>query len=208
MTKEQLKYPFFLIIHPFKGYWDLKYEQNQKGSLKIACIILLLMSVTMVLRKQYTGFIVNDSNPMYLNSVEDIMYVIIPLLLWCVANWSLTTLMEGEGKFSEIFISSCYALIPLIIIYLPWIWMSNYIALEETVFYYYSNSFAAIWFIFLLFVGNMTIHQYTVAKTVGTFILTLLAMGFMAFLGLLFFSLIQQIVSFVFTIYQEFELRS
>ncbi|MMZ71288.1 hypothetical protein D1872_346090 [compost metagenome] len=53
----------------------------------------------------------------------------------------------------------------------------------------------------------MTVHQYTPAKTVLTMLLTLAAMAFMAFLCLLFFSLVQQIVSFVFTIYQEFVLR-
>ncbi|MNF06216.1 hypothetical protein D3C80_2061220 [compost metagenome] len=65
-----------------------------------------------------------------------------------------------------------------------------------------------IWFVFLLFVGNMTVHQYTPSKTIGVILLTIIAMGFMAFIGLLFFSLVQQIIAFVSVIYQEIVMRS
>jgi len=61
--------------------------------------------------------------------------------------------------------------------------------------------------LYLLFVGNMTVHQFTPSKTVLTLLLTVVAMGFMAFLCLLFFSLVQQIAGFVITIYRELTLR-
>jgi hypothetical protein len=143
-----------------------------------------------------------------MNSLMEIVYVAVPVLFWCVANWSLTTLMDGEGKFVEIFTSTCFALIPLIVINFPWIWLSNVISLQETSFYYFSNSFAALWSLYLLFVGNMTVHQFTPAKTIATMLLTVAAMGFMAFLCLLFLSLVQEIVAFVSTIYQEIVLRN
>ena len=38
--------------------------------------------------------------------------------------------------------------------------------------------------------------------------LTLVAMGFMAFISLLFFSLVQQIVAFISVIYQELVMRT
>ena len=80
--------------------------------------------------------------------------------------------------------------------------------MEETAFYYVSNSIATLWFLYLLFVGNMTVQQFTASKTILTLFLTAIAMGFMAFLCLLFFSLIQQIAVFVVTIYQELVFRT
>ena len=53
----------------------------------------------------------------------------------------------------------------------------------------------------------MTIHQFSAGKTIATFILTAIVMGVMIFLGLLFFSLIQQMVAFVDTIYKEIMYR-
>lgn len=205
--KEVLRFPFHLIVHPFKGFWELKYERNQKINLRISFVILAVLSITNILRSQYSGFLVNFTNPNDLNSLMEIAYVVVPVLFWCTANWSLTTLMDGEGKFKEIFMSTCFALIPLIIIHFPWIWLSNFISMQETAFYYLSNSVAAAWSLFLLFVGNMTVHQFTPSKTVGIMLLTVLAMGFMAFLCLLFFSLVQQIAAFATTIYQEIMLR-
>lgn len=207
MSKEWIKYPLQLILHPFNGFWDLKYDRSQKHNLIISFAILILLAVTNILSQQYSGFLVNLYNPNYFNSAMEIVYVVVPVLFWCVANWSLTTLMDGEGKFVEIFTSTCFALIPLVLINFPWIWLSNVVSLQETTFYYFSASFALVWFVFLLFVGNMTVHQYSPAKTIGTIILTIVAMGFMAFLCLLFFSLVQQIVAFITVIYQELALR-
>ncbi|MFE6076539.1 Yip1 family protein [Paenibacillus sp. NPDC057886] len=206
-SRQLFQYPFHLIFHPFDGYWELKYERNQRTTLMIAWIILAVLMVTTILQAQYSGFLVNFNNPKRLNSLMEMVYVIVPVLFWCTANWSLTTLMDGEGKFSEIFMSTCFALVPLILIQFPWIWLSLIISGQETAFYYFFNMAATAWTVYLLFVGNMTVHQYTPAKTVLTMLLTLVAMAFMAFLCLLFFSLVQQIVSFAATIYQELVLR-
>ncbi|WP_341283023.1 YIP1 family protein [Paenibacillus sp. FSL H8-0537] len=208
MNSELYKYPFYLIMHPFNGYWELKYDRNQKASIVISFVILFLLAVTNIMQSQYSGFVVNLVNPNGMNSFMEILYVVVPVLFWCVANWSLTTLMDGEGKFVDIFTSTCFALIPFVIIQLPWILLSNFISLQETAFYHFSSSIAMIWCVFLLFVGNMTVHQYTPSKTIGTIILTIAAMGFMAFLSLLFFSLIQQMLAFISVIYQELVLRS
>lgn len=170
-------------------------------------IIIAALIVTNILAAQYSGFVVNIYNPQDMNSVMEIIYVIVPLLFWCVANWSLTTLMDGEGKFVEIFVATSYALVPLVVINFPWIWISNVLSHQEAMFYYLSQSLAILWFLFLIYIGNMTVHQYTPSKTVVTIFLTVIAMAFLAFLNLLFFSLIQQIISFFSVIYQEIVFR-
>jgi len=203
---KEMKYSLHVAFHPFDGFWDLKYEN--KGKLRIALIILLAVTVTMILNRQYAGYVVNYNHPLELNSIDELKYIVLPFLLWCIANWSLTTLMDGEGKFKEIVIATGYAMLPLILVYLPNILLSNFITLRESSFYYLLESAAGLWFIWLLFIGTMTVHQYTVTKTIATMLLTVVVMGVIIFLGLLFFSLIQQIVSFAYTIYQELSLRA
>ncbi|MGB4387782.1 MAG: hypothetical protein WBI89_01090, partial [Caldicoprobacterales bacterium] len=90
-----LRYVFYLIFHPFNGFWDLKHEK--KGNLGSAFVIVGLLGVTFILRRQATGFIFNTVNLLELNIFVEIMSVILPFALWCVANWSLTTLLDGEG---------------------------------------------------------------------------------------------------------------
>ena len=129
MSKALVRFPFYLIFLPFAGYWELKYEQSRKANLIVSFAILVLMAATNILSSQYSGFVVHLYNPDDMNSLMEIVYVAVPVLFWCVANWSLTTLMDGEGKFVEIFASTCFALIPMIMIRFPWIWLSNAITL-------------------------------------------------------------------------------
>src|SRR5690625_6544846 len=141
---------------------------------------------------------------LYSLSLHDALPIfILPFFLFCISNWAITTLMDGEGKFKEIIIVTAYALLPLVLVYLINIPISNFITIEEAPIYYLVESAAMLWAIALLFIGIMTVHQYTVGKTVGTFIVTLIVIGIILFLGLLFLSLIQQMISFGETIYKE-----
>ena len=202
---KDIKYLLHVANHPFDGFWDLKYEN--KGKLRIAVFMVFVVTVTMILKRQYVGFVVNYNYPLSLNSINELKYIVLPFLLWCIANWSLTTLMDGEGKFIEIIIATGYAMLPLVMVNIPNILLSNVITLREASFYYLLDSFALLWFLWLLFIGTMIVHQYTVTKTITTMLLTLVVMGIIIFLGLLFFNLIQQVISFIYTIYQELSLR-
>lgn len=201
MRNELFKYPFYVMFHPFKGFWELKYEK--KGRVWIGLIILFLLVIVMILKRQYTGFIVNFNNPNELNSIDELIYIVLPFFLFTIANWSITTLMDGEGKFGEIVMVTAYSLLPAVLIFSSTIIISSFITREELALYFFLETFALIWSFGLLFVGIMTVHQYSVSKTVGTFFLSVVVMGIIIFLGLLFFSLVQQMVSFFQTIYRE-----
>lgn len=205
MKLEHYKFPFHVILHPFDGFWDMKYEG--KGKVRIALIILVMMVLNVVLQRQFAGFLVNFNDPRLLNSLDDIQYTVLPFLLFCISNWAITTLMEGEGKFSEIVMATGYALLPLVLINFPLTYISRFLTMEETAFYYLLNGFAVIWFFYLLFVGIMTVHQYTPFKTVMTLLLTVIAMGIVVFLGTLLFSMAVQMYYFVVDIYRELLFR-
>lgn len=206
ITGEDVKFAFKSTVRPFSSYWELKYEG--KGKLNVAIYIILLLVVVYIMQKQFVGFIVNFYDPQQFNSFEELTYVLVPFLTFCIANWALTTLMDGEGKFVEIIIALAYALVPLIIMTSLSMIISNFLTVDETEYYWTLLSIGSFWFMFLLFVGNMIVHQYTVAKTIVTLFLTLVIMFFLFFLALLFFSLIQQMIAFGSTIYQEIIFRS
>lgn len=206
ITVDDITFALLSTVRPFRSYWDLKYEG--KGKLNVAIYIILLLVFVYIMQKQFVGFIVNFYDPQQFNSFEELIYVLVPFFTFCIANWALTTLMDGEGKFVEIIIALAYALLPLIMMTALSMVISNFLTVDETEYYWTLLSIGTFWFIFLLFVGNMMIHQYTVAKTIFTLFLTLVVMFFLFFLALLFFSLIQQMIAFVTTIYQEIIFRS
>ncbi len=194
-----------LIFHPVGGFWDLK--QEKKGGIISAIIILIMVNLTYIWVRQYTGFIFNPRDLRDLNIIIEFISVLLPFGLWCLVSWSLTTLMEGKGSPGEIFTATSYGLVPLIVINLPVIILSHGFTLQESPFYYLFISTAILWSGLLIFTGTMVIHDYDVSKTIFTIIGTIMGIGFVLFIGLLVFSIYTQITSFIYDIYIEVILR-
>lgn len=200
-----LRYCFYLIFHPFKAFWDLKHEK--KGNFGAVTVLILLVIVTMIVRRQLTGFLFQTASPKDMNVVIMITSVLLPFFLWCISNWCITTLVDGEGKFLDIVMVSAYALTPLILIQLPATLLSNVIISSESGFYTFFIALSIAWTAFLMIVGIMTVHQFTLGKTVGTILIAVLGMIIIIFLLFLLFALIQQFVNFFILLQKELAMR-
>ena len=203
--KSSLKMAIYTIFHPFNGFWDLKHEKM--GSFLKANIILIMLIITFTLRSQFTGFVLNMSEPTDFNLFYQITSLVLPFLIWCIANWCITTLVDGEGNFRDIYITTAYALIPLILFNIPMVIISNIITIEESAFYSILDTASIIWSGFLLFSGILTIHQFSIKKTLLTIVIAILGMMIMIFILLLFFTLVQNMFNFCRLIWAEISIR-
>lgn len=200
-----IKFPNYILFHPFDGYEELK--RYKKGKLWVAFTFIALFLILRVLQFQYNGFIINDRNIQDLNSLLEIFSVGLIIVLFVVGNWSVTTLMEGKGNWREIILVVGYSLFPVIIIGYPGILLSNLVGLNEVGLYSLIigiSWFAAGW---MLFMGILNVHEYGLFKTIAALLLTIVSMLVMVFVGILFFDLIQQFITFIRMIWQEINLR-
>lgn len=200
-----LAYAWHVIFHPFDGFWDLKHEK--RGTMKAALTIVGLVALTYVVMRQYTGFIFNHQDLARLNVVIELVSVLVPFFLWSVVNWALTTLMDGKGTFKEIVTATAYGLTPFVVVNLPLTWVSNYLTLEEGVFYYFFVAVAALWSAALVFIGMMTIHDYDSSKNFWTCLLTIVGIGIVLFIALLFVNVVNVVAGFISSVYAEMVLR-
>lgn len=200
-----IKFGFYVITHPFDGFWGLRREN--KGSVAAAFTFVVLTILTFSIEKRSTAFLFNQNRLSDLSVVVDIITVALTYVLWCVANWCTTSLMDGKGRMQDILTAVGYSLMPIFLIRLPMVVMSHMITASEGSFYYVLGNFSYLWAGFLIFTGTMVIHQYSVKKTILTCIITVVGMGILMFIGLLFFNVIQQITTFVTTIYKELRFR-
>ncbi|MGL4737110.1 MAG: Yip1 family protein [Cellulosilyticaceae bacterium] len=200
-----LKYPLYVMLRPFDGFWDLKHEK--KGNFKVAVLLVFAAMLTRILSQQYMGFLMQEQNPESFNVFIACCSILLPFLLWCSANWCLTTLMDGKGTFKDIFIYTAYALTPMILLDLPAIVLSHVVVIEEEVFCTFLLGVGTVWFVVLLVVGTMCTHHYSMSKTILTCLLTIVGIGVMIFIMLLFFNLIEQMMMFVTTLYKEIVFR-
>ena len=202
---DYIKFPKYILFHPFDGYEEFK--RYKKGKLSVALVFIVLYAYFRIYSYQHLAFIINPNNPLLLNSIQEIFSVALLISLFSISNWSVTTLMEGKGTYKEILMVTGYSLFPLLIIGFPSVYISNFLTLEEIAFYGLMMYLAYASSAWMLFMGILNIHQYGLAKTLMVFIATAVSMSVMMFLGLLFFDLIQQVISFMAAIYEELSLR-
>lgn len=169
----------------------------------MAFLICALFWITLIVQRQATGFIFNPNIPEDINILLLLCGVAAVVFLWCITNWSITTLMSGEGTFGNIFMATSYALMPYIVINIPLALVSRFMTESEAMIYQGISVVSLIWTGFLLFAAMLSIHQYTAGKTVLSILATVLGMGIILFLCVLFFNLIQQLFSFGYNIYNE-----
>ena len=125
----------------------------------------------------------------------------------CLANWAMTTLFEGKGRFRDIYMGMCYALVPYILIQLPMILVSNMLTFEEGSIYSVLLTFSVIWCVFLVFIGLMEIHDYGPGKTLVFLVVTVVGALVIIFLVLTFFSLLSDAIGYFVSLYREIVYR-
>ncbi len=201
---EELVYANHLILHPFDGFWDLKHEQ--RGSVRAALVWLAVAIVTFYYQDVGTGYIFDPRQESGTILVQ-LAAVAVPVILWTVANWCLTTLFDGEGSLKDIFVATCYALVPIPILIIPSVLYSNVALVNESTIVNLLVTFAFVWAGILIFFGMMVTHDYSFTKNILTSLGTILGMAIIMFIGVLFSALLAKIVSFVSSIITEITFR-
>jgi hypothetical protein len=175
--------------------------------MKSALAILLFTIIAFFYKSIGTSYIFNPDDSQMLTVVGNIAAVVVPLLLWVIANWCITTLFEGEGSMKDIFIATCYSLTPLPLLMIPSTIASNFLITSEAGILSLLNGVAFVWLGLLLILGMMVTHDYSVGKNVLACIATVVGMVFIMFIAVLFSTLMTQIVGFISDIITEISFR-
>lgn len=197
--------PLYLMSHPIRGFDEFKREQTGKNS--IAIFYLIMMCLVSVIAYNGTGFIVNRNIPKDFNVLLIISLIIVPVILGTVGNWSITALFDGKGHLADIFRVICYSFFPFVWITLFNIILSNFITVDEVMFYQFFNGLAVFLLVYMLFFGLMGIHEYGLLKNILMILFTIVAIGAILFIILLFLTLIQHVLGFLGSVYAEFARR-
>jgi len=123
--------------------------------------------------------------------------------LFIIANMAVCTLSDGEGSLSDVYVSTAYAMLPIILLTPPIIIFSNLLSQGESMYYALMNIVMYGWTGILLFTGNMSAHQFGFKKTVFTTFLTVVGILIILFMMFLAFVLVSELYEFVRTLYNE-----
>lgn len=198
-------FPNYITGHPFKAFYDMKVEG--KGDLLVPTIFLIIHGLVGILRFVYTGFLANQNDPYDLNIFWILVQNVAPILLFVVANWSITTLMDGSGSMRDIYQVMGYSLYLTIPLNLLSIFLTNILIADEMPFALFFSSLGIVIYVIYSFIGLVTVHDFTFLRAVGAVLLTFLAMLVILFLALLMVTLLGEVGLFVRTVYHELVLN-
>ncbi|MBE5951635.1 MAG: YIP1 family protein [Lachnospiraceae bacterium] len=204
-TWERVKYVKHCLFHPFDGFYEAK--NRGKGSILAATVLIALYCILDCVEVQYTGFIMNLNQISRMNSVTIFISALTVLLLAVISNWTITTLFDGKGKLKDIYMVLGYSLAPMVVIDACIVLASNFVIEEEAVILVAIRWMGIAWSAFLIVTGLCTVHEFSLAKTLVTILATLAAALIILFLLVLFISLVEQMVQFIYIFSKEFMRR-
>ena len=193
------------VLHPFESFREIK-EKNL-GSTIFAIAILGLYYIVEATLDIVKGFSFNYFDASSYNSFYVFLRTVGLVLLWSSANWLVCVLLGGIGKLKEIFIVTCYSLLPLVFANVLDMILSNILVPDEYVFMEILTTFCIIYTIFMLMVATMKIHDFSFGRFLGTSVLTIISMVIIVFLIFLIFLLAQQVYGWFYTLFVEIRFR-
>ena len=205
-SKEKWQYMLYTISHPMDGYYWIRHAE--RGSVPLAILLVVIFSCCFTANRLLASFVVNDLDPRTVDSLYELLGVLAFYLLLCVSNWSITCLMNGEGRMKDIAVAVGYGTVPISFVLVLATIVSQFIADDEQAFYTLLLVVGIAYGVIMILVGILQVHNYTLGKTLLTLFLTVLAMLIIIFLLLLLSNLLGMVVNFFRSVYTELIFRT
>jgi hypothetical protein len=205
LSNPKVNVMFSSVAHPFDSFTKVKY--NNLGSLPLSFILLTVFYITTIIKTTKGGYLYSSYNPAEFNSLYIIIRTFGLVILWAVSNWAVCALRGGIGRLKEIFIVTCYSLIPIIFGNIIYVILTNIMLPTEAGFLSVLMNAFTIYAAFMLVIGIMKVHDYEFGKFITTTIMTIVGMAIVLCLIVLIIILVQQLGAFAITIIMEVAYR-
>ncbi|MFC4779033.1 YIP1 family protein [Paenibacillus sp. GCM10023252] len=201
----QLGHALYIVKHPLDGFYGIRHEG--RGGLLSATILLLLALAAYGFIRSRTSFIFNPSVIVDVGILNALLQFGIFWIGFVTANYLTSSLSQGEGRFRDVYTASAYAMTPFIWVGVPLTILSGVMTLNEQSIYYFLHYGLYGWAALLLFWQVQGVQNFSVGEAVKNLLLTILTMFVIAILLFIVFSLTNELVRFIYSIYQEVAIR-
>lgn len=189
------------MLHPIDSSYDIKH--GKKASVMSATLVYVLAFIAFVLDYLFKGFIFNPRDFREVSYLYVIMIFGLPLALWVVSNYLVSTLNDGEGKFRDVYCTTSYALAPLVL-FMPIVTLLSYvITLNEGFIIQFASVAIWVWCGVLIFVSLKEIHNFSVGGVIKNILLTLFLMFIFVIAYFIVYMLGSETFNFIYTLVKE-----
>lgn len=197
---EELRDALYLIVHPYEGFYRLK-DRNISW---VVIVLILALAVAVKLVSVFgMGFLAHPYDIGRVNMKLTIGMMIVPWSTWVVANYLVSAVKGGEGRFREVLQASTYAVVPYIVLTIPTILLSRIVVLEEWVVIDLLQQLMWLWIVLLFFVMTQVIHNFDFLEAIRNGCITLFTIGVIWIFVTIFVGLGVNLYDFLGQIYRE-----
>ncbi len=194
-----------VLAHPYTFYRDIQEPGMIRWFQSIAMLGLAYLAKMLAIYA--TSFAFQQRETYQISASIEFVWLAVPLLSWCITNWGVSTILDGEGKFKEIVHGSAFALVPYIVFIVPVTLITHLLSLQESGTYMMLIYLLNGWTIWLMLLKVKILHDFELGKMVLIVILSLIGIFIIWFIGILMFGLMNQFVNFIFELIKEVRLR-
>lgn len=202
---ERLKHALYLIRHPIDGFYAIRHESRAGAGSSLILLAAAIAAYGYMLAG--TGLVFNPSRYVGVDLLPQLVQFVGIWFGWVVANYLISSLLRGEGRFRDVFYASSYALFPLILIGVPLTLLSNVLTLNELAIFNFLKLALYVWVALLMVWMVQGVHNYTFVEALFIALLSLLALAMIIVLIFIFISLSVELTNFITSLYQEVIVR-
>lgn len=149
-----------------------------------------------------------NGNPEDTSIFQEGVRIVIPFLTWCLAHYAIAMIFYGEGTLKNVCVSAAFSLTPFILFSWPAsLFLTNTTTLQERTLYFAVSWIVQLWVIYLFFVHIRVIHDFTIKRTIATYVLGLLSVVIIWAMLALVYALSLNSYEFIYGLFYEFTTR-
>ncbi|MDF2943054.1 MAG: integral rane protein [Herbinix sp.] len=198
---KEVLYAFKISRHPMDRYYDIR--MKRKGSVTGATILYLLFFIAFMAFQTSKGFIYQylAVEDMDINAIVIGFFVII--ILFVVSNYLVTSIKDGDGSFAQVYMIPAYGCIPYLVAMISATILSYFMTLNESFLLSVMLAIGMVWSLVSIFLGFLTVHDYTAKETVVSLIITFVFMIIAAIIALIIIIMWDQLWQFIKSLIKE-----
>ena len=202
---EQILFAKMVLKKPIDAYYDIR--RKRKATVASATILYLWFIVLQITDIYVVGLLFNTHDINHVNLVEVLVGAIGPIALFVVCNYLVSSITEGEGRASDLYIGLAYAMTPYLIAALPLQIITNVLVQNEAFVYHFPMLLVIGWSAILFVMMVQEMHNYSFKETVKNLLITLFTICLFLLIGFIVYLLFGQLRDFVVSIVQEVAIR-
>lgn len=194
---------FYMLRHPIDGFYYLKH--GQRGGLLAATVLYIAVFVVFVADQLFRAFLF-DTSTMSLTSIA--VFFFLPVSLWVVMSYMISSINDGEGTFKNIYIATAYAFSPYLILSPVITALTYFLTLNEAFLIKFGWAIAVIWTVALLVMSVQETQKYTLSTTIKNIVLTFLLILLAVVTCIILYLMLKQMFTFLSGIFREVVYRA